>query len=108
MMSDDPVLYIPDSFTKVSWWKAAEKRWSLPSGVSRDAYYTLSEYNPQVFIRSNFDRVDTTWVAYKSEMAYLNLNYSIVKRIPYSTTAGVSYPRNEIVVYERATELQVR
>lgn len=108
IMSDDTELYIPESFENLSYWKAAQRQWSLPPGISANAYHGLSEYNPEIFIRSNFARIDTTWTAYNAEIEFLDTNYSIVKRMLYHSKAKTSHRMNELVVviYEKNSKSQ--
>jgi hypothetical protein len=100
IMTDDLSMYIPDRFANLTYWKAAWRGSFFP-GFGKEAFRTLADENPKVFVRGDFFQADTTWSGYRSDVEYLDARYSIVKRIPYQPKARISKQRDVFVVYER-------
>jgi hypothetical protein len=103
IMTDDATMYIPAAFGQVSVWRANLNPWAIPPGLTRDAFKSLADEKPVVFVQSNDSRLDTTWAGYGTDLSELEAHYRVVKTFSYGGTkfARVSYLRDEIRVYER-------
>ncbi len=106
IMTDSVKMYIPDSFINLYYWKGIWREWGRMPGISDESYRGIAEVPPAIFIRTDFDGVNLDGEIPKRELAYLESNYTLIKKIPYEQQTQAWYTRGQdIKVYERKPQL---
>ena len=78
IMVDNVLMYVPDHFTRLKYWKGGYDR--VP-GISEDDFLTIQGYAPDVFIRSNVGEPMRGWDGNGADTKYLLENYSVARTI---------------------------